>query len=79
MFAIAYLTCVHIPSIYSGNNIKGVKTMTDKKNLIGFSEAAHATISEAAERVGLSFSAFTRSAALKEANRAIDAQAKGPS
>ena len=53
--------------------------MTDKKNLIGFSEAAHATISEAAERVGLSFSAFTRSAALKEANRAIDAQAKGPS
>tara|TARA_R110000765_G_C18654692_1_gene576001 strand:+ start:91 stop:252 length:162 start_codon:yes stop_codon:yes gene_type:complete len=53
--------------------------MTDTKKLIGFSDAAHATISEAAEKVGLSFSAFTRSAALKEANRTNDTQAKGSS
>ena len=53
--------------------------MTDTKKLIGFSSEAAATISEAAEKVGLSFSAFTRSAALKEANRSNDTQAKGSS
>lgn len=50
--------------------------MTDTKKLIGFSDAAHATISEAAEKVGLSFSAFTRSAALKEAHRTNDNEAE---
>ena len=53
--------------------------MTDTKKLIGFSSEAAATISEAADKVGLSFSAFTRSAALKEASRTNDTQAKGSS
>lgn len=45
--------------------------MNDVKKLIGFSDTANAAISTAAREVGLSFSAFTRSAALKEASKII--------
>ena len=48
--------------------------MSDVKKLIGFSDAASAAISEAAVSVGLSFSAFTRSAALKEASKIVIVQ-----
>jgi len=48
--------------------------MNDVKKLIGFSATANAAISEAALKVGLSFSAFTRSAALKEASKIVEAQ-----
>jgi uncharacterized protein (DUF1778 family) len=48
--------------------------MNDVKKLIGFSDTANAAISEAAVKVGLSFSAFTRSAALKEASKIVTVQ-----
>jgi uncharacterized protein (DUF1778 family) len=48
--------------------------MSDVKKLIGFSDTASAAISEAAVSVGLSFSAFTRSAAIKEASKIITVQ-----
>ena len=48
--------------------------MNDVKKLIGFSDTANAAISEAAVKVGLSFSAFTRSAALKEASKIVTAE-----
>mgnify|MGYP003649293009 CR=1 FL=1 len=48
--------------------------MNDVKKLIGFSDTANSVISAAALKVGLSFSAFTRSAALKEASKIITVQ-----
>jgi uncharacterized protein (DUF1778 family) len=48
--------------------------MNDVKKLIGFSDTANAAISTAAREVGLSFSAFTRSAALKEASKIVTVQ-----
>ena len=48
--------------------------MSDVKKLIGFSDAANQQIGSAALKVGLSFSAFTRSAAIKEASKIITVQ-----
>ena len=75
IFAIAYFTCKHIPTIYSQINIKRGIPMTDKKKLIGFSDAAEQQISSAARQLGLSFSAFTRSAAIEKASALIEAKA----
>jgi|TARA_B110000902_G_scaffold244063_1_gene296944 hypothetical protein len=74
IFAIPYLACKHMPTIYDQSNIKGLN-MHNVKKLIGFSPDDSNTISSAAGKVGLSFSAFTRSAALKEASKIVPAQA----
>jgi len=49
--------------------------MTDKKKLIGFSDAAEQQISSAARQLGLSFSAFTRSARVEKASALVEAKA----
>ena len=46
--------------------------MGDKKRLIQFSDLADQAISEAALKLGLSFSAFCRSAALEKASNIVE-------
>ena len=46
--------------------------MGDKKRLIQFSDIADQAISDAALKLGLSFSAFCRSAALEPKQPAVD-------
>ena len=46
--------------------------MGDKKRLIQFSDLADQAISEAALKLGLSFSAFCRSAALEKASAIVE-------
>ena len=48
--------------------------MSDHKRLIGFSTEANKAITQAASKVGLSFSAFCRSAALEKAGQIVDAK-----
>ena len=46
--------------------------MGDKKRLIQFSDVADQAISDAALKLGLSFSAFCRSAALEKASTIVE-------
>jgi len=46
--------------------------MGDKKRLIQFSDIADKAISDAALKLGLSFSAFCRSAALEKASTIVE-------
>jgi uncharacterized protein (DUF1778 family) len=49
-----------------------MRSLGDKKRLIQFSDVADQTISDAAAKLGLSFSAFCRSAALEKASGIVE-------
>lgn len=61
-------------NIQMHNIEKGYNIMSDHKRLIGFSTEANKAITQAASKVGLSFSAFCRSAALEKAGQIVDAK-----
>jgi uncharacterized protein (DUF1778 family) len=49
-----------------------MRSLGDKKRLIQFSDVADQTISDAAAKLGLSFSAFCRSASLEKASNIVE-------